>query len=95
LSVIRGRVVGDGDPVWLEDDLIAALEYDDWLDSLCPGCGRPQDECMDPANDGRYTSTEARCFACEAREKAAARRGKQSDDQGGWYFGAREVEGGG
>lgn len=43
----------------------------------CPGCGLPRDECM--AQGSSYTATAWRCFACEARESAAARFSKDKN----------------
>lgn len=59
---------GPGEPLWLPEDTEAALAWAEAQADLCPGCGRPRDECFDP--DGPdYQATLLRCRACEERDK--------------------------
>jgi hypothetical protein len=65
---------------WTERDALL-LQALDWYEAnLCPGCGQPLWESMDPANEGRYrVPPPHRCHACtevdlamKPFEKAAA-----------------------
>lgn len=69
------------DPQWLDGDVEWALETQRWLDSLCPGCGNPRDECMDPELEGAYEAEAVRCHACTAREAAAAKAAERKPDR--------------
>lgn len=56
--------------MWLEDDTLAALEWQAWEANKCPGCGRQRDECM--ADDGPdYRTRKVVCYACEDRDITA------------------------
>jgi hypothetical protein len=72
-SVFLGRVIAEGEPLWLPDDrgwaiALARVEAD-----VHHECGRPWSEAMDPANAERYTVDELGvCAACYA---LAAKRG--------------------
>lgn len=97
-SVFLGRVVAPGEPLWLEDDTVAALEWIDYLASLCKGCGQPLAECMDEANDGRYETVPVHCFACAARdaENRDVAKARRSESYGegsfdGLYVGVRMI----
>jgi hypothetical protein len=70
-SVFLGRIVADGEPVWLEEDTQAALEWQEHKDSLCSGCGNPRDESFALENHDRYDVTALACHACAARERKA------------------------
>lgn len=83
LSVFLGRIVYPGDPQWLEDDAQAAIDWDTFDRSRCPGCGQPRDECMAHEDEAPvYEVTMARCHACSA----ASAEGKAFDgNQAGLY----------
>ncbi len=67
LSVFLGRVVYPGDPVWLPDDTLAALDWQEHEATKCPGCGQPRDESMAHEDDSPpYEVTLNRCQACKA-----------------------------
>ena len=85
-SVILGRIVGPLQPLWTADDLEAALEYQDYLDSLCSGCGRPKDVCMDPAMSGRFEAVPLQCFACAPKDAEMRRASESKDDYGAAAF---------
>lgn len=56
-----------------------------WQDELCPGCGQPRDECMDP--DGPIYDAEAwRCSACEAKDSKAREFSDSGGSTAGLYF---------
>lgn len=78
-SVFLGRVVGPGEPLWLPEDTAAALEWQAYQRSLCPGCNRPRDESFDIGMDDRYEVIELRCHACFARDLRAYNRAASRD----------------
>lgn len=67
-SVFLGRVVGPGEPEWLPEDTTAALEWADWKETLCPGCGNPRHESFDPERATHYEAVPLNCYACAARD---------------------------
>jgi len=98
-SVFLGRVVAEGEPLWLDDDRESALAYIEYLDSLCGGCGNPAAESMDEANDGKYEAVPVHCFACAARdaENRAASKARSSDSMSdssfdGLLIGIKKIE---
>lgn len=67
LSVFLGRTVYPGDPAWLPDDTLAALDWQAHEATKCPGCGQPRDECMAHEDDAPAYEVEIkRCHACSA-----------------------------
>ena len=70
-SVFLGRVVAPGEPLWLDDDRRAALEWQEYKKSLCPGCNRPRSESFAVEMDDRYDVTPLQCHACAARDRRA------------------------
>lgn len=89
-SVLIGRVVQPGEPEWLEEDLDALMEWDEYRESLCIGCSHPRHESFDP--DGpRYEAKALRCRACQARDDEVKRwSADKTPDTGGMYFVAVE-----
>ncbi len=89
LSVFLGRTVYPGDPGWLPDDTLAALDWQEYEATRCSGCGQPRDECMAHEDDApAYEVTMTRCHACSA----AAAEGKAFDgDTAGLYPLVRKV----
>lgn len=66
---------------------MAVLEWQREQDLLCPGCGHPRDETMDPEAQDRYDSKALRCFACAAKERAAEKFTKhERPNLAGLYF---------
>lgn len=84
-SILLGRVMAEGEPLWLREDTQAVLEYLREKSLLCPGCGLPRDETMDPEAEGHFASKALRCHACAARERAAKKFTGQPDN-GSIYF---------
>lgn len=70
-----------GEPQWLPEDTEAALEWLEWKDSLCSGCGQPRHEAFDSANTDAYSVTALECHPCAARERRAY-ADQQSRDAG-------------
>lgn len=67
-SVLMGRVVEPGEPLWLAEDVDAVLEWQRWCDLQCSGCGQPMTETLDPELEGAYEATAVVCHGCAARE---------------------------
>lgn len=68
-SVFMGRVVGDGEPLWLAEDRYWALALLEVEADACPECGQPWGEATDPANEFKYTAELVRCHACSTSAK--------------------------
>lgn len=78
--------------MWLPDDMTAALEWQEYEDSLCSGCGRPRAETMaEPPSswtqnrgrwEERYDAVELVCAACAARDRKrhSGRAGREPND---------------
>lgn len=73
VSVVLGRVVRDGEPLWLDDDRDAAIALLEEESDECSGCGQPRSESMSPKADGAYDVEMLRCHACAARARAVGR----------------------
>jgi len=96
--VFLGRVVGqptdeypDADPrQWLPEDTEAALEWMDYKQSLCSGCGMSRLESFNP--DGpNYEAEVLRCRACETREARGEKMREASNvDMNGMYIAVTE-----
>ena len=65
-SVFRGRVVADGEPLWLDSDREEALALLALEASECPGCGEPREVSMALESDGAYAAEVVKCHACAA-----------------------------
>ncbi|MFF4489413.1 hypothetical protein ACFY0F_23440 [Streptomyces sp. NPDC001544] len=64
-----GRVVADGDPLWLPEDRYWALALAEVEADACPECGQPWSEATDPANEFAYRVDLVRCHACATSAK--------------------------
>ena len=81
------------EPQWLEEDAEAALDWLEYEQNKCPGCGRQRDECF--ADDGPdYTTTPLVCWACQDRDNTARQYQKGNGDTAGVFFVTEEVKGG-
>jgi len=79
--------VGPGEPLWLDEDRQAALEWIAYDESLCPGCRTDRSETMDPAADDSYETVALRCHKCAARERAGKKfAADESADTSGLYI---------
>lgn len=65
-SVFMGRVVAEGEPLWLPEDRYWALALAEVEADACPECGQAWSETTAPENEGGYTTTLVRCHACAA-----------------------------
>lgn len=77
LSIMRGRIVADGEPLWLDSDR-------DWAVALMleeaetHQCGHPVSESFAQENDGTYFAESLRCHACAAIARQSADINKQA-----------------
>ena len=81
-SVLLGRIVAPGEPLWAQADTDLALALADLEAEQCPGCHHPRAETMDPANEFSYEAEPVRCHACAARDRASRNVGDGWDDAG-------------
>lgn len=81
-----------GESLFTEQDTLEALALQEDEDATCGGCGRPIDECMDPANAEAYMVTRPVCFACRAREHVQKATHEGNADSAGMRFVAHLAE---
>ena len=75
LSVFRGRVVADGDPLWTDDDRRWAKAYVYDRQVRMP-CGHYEDEASGPDNSDAFVAVPRVCHRCRAVGEAADVRHK-------------------
>jgi hypothetical protein len=68
--VFLGRVVEQGEPLWLDEDRAWALALLEAEANACPDCGQPWDVATDKANEFEFRAHLIRCHACTASAKA-------------------------
>ncbi len=81
-SVFRGRVVAEGEPLWLDTDRDEALALLAEESATCE-CGEPRDVSMALESDGAYAGEVVICHACAALSRAARDFGESHPNQGG------------
>lgn len=75
-----GRVVADGEPLWLPEDRYWAHALLEVEADACPECGQPWSEATDPANEFAYKAHLVRCHACSTSAKRVrAHQNKNGD----------------
>lgn len=79
-SVLLGRVVAPGAPLWTQVDTDLAVALAEIDADRCPGCGHQRTESMDPDHEYAFAADPLRCHACATRERTA----KGNVDAGGW-----------
>ena len=68
-SVFLGRVVAAADPLWLPEDLEAALEWQELQAYLCSGCGHDKRDTMNEDHAHEWVVVPLTCHACAARDR--------------------------
>ncbi|MFE4697292.1 hypothetical protein ACFRIC_09380 [Streptomyces sp. NPDC056738] len=68
-SVFLGRVVAEGEPLFLEEDRAWAFALAEVEADTCPECRQPWSEATDPANEFKYRAEPIRCHACATTAK--------------------------
>jgi hypothetical protein len=87
-SVFLGRVwpnpADPTEPQWLSDDFDAAMDWMEYEDNKCVGCGMHRDECMsdDPPD---YVAHPVVCWACQERDVRAKQHAESGGSQAGVY----------
>lgn len=71
------------DPDFTEDDMAAALAFEDDKALRCGGCGHHVDESMAMGADQFYDSEPIVCHACAARDMAIDRFRKDNGEMAG------------
>lgn len=94
-SVLGGRVVGTGEPLWLQSDTDLAVALTELEASTCSGCGQPVAECMSTEGDGAYDAEPWRCHGCATRDRKAQEFSKAGDQAGIRWVVKRRGDGGG
>lgn len=74
-----GRVVAEGEPLWLPEDRAWALALAQVEGDACPECGQTWSEATDKANEFNYSTELIRCHSCTASARAV----KAYQDKGG------------
>jgi hypothetical protein len=93
-SILLGRPWPlPGEPLFLEDDLEALLEWQREQALVCPGCGLPGDETLDKDSAFSYRARVLRCHGCAARDRAAEERAKQESDDAGIFYMIERTDG--
>lgn len=76
--------------MWLPEDTEAALDWAEWKQGLCSGCGQPRHESFDPRGP-EYQIEALECRACAARDrKAEAWRSNEHAELHGIQFVIRQ-----
>lgn len=74
-----GRVVAEGEPLWLDEDRAWSLALLDVEADACPECGQPWGEATDPDSEFAYQAQLVKCHACAT---SAARVRAHQDNNG-------------
>jgi hypothetical protein len=69
-SVFLGRVVAEGEPLWLDEDRYWALALAEVEADACPDCGQPWGEATDKEAEFAYKAHLVKCHACGTSAKA-------------------------
>jgi hypothetical protein len=80
-SVLCGRIVAPGDPLWEQDDTDLALALTQIEAERCD-CGHSRAESMDPVHEFDWRAEFVRCHACAARDRAARNTDDAFDSAG-------------
>lgn len=64
------RSITTFDAEWTEEDLVDALDWQAYEDSICKGCGSPLEETMDPERTRAYDAEILQCHRCAAGDVA-------------------------
>ena len=80
--MFRGRVVAEGEPLWLDADRDEAVALIAEEAAMCE-CGEPRETSLAPDSDGAYAAEVVICHACAALSRAARKFGEDHPKQGG------------
>lgn len=91
-SVLGGRIVAPGDPLWTQDDTDIAVALTAIEADRCD-CGHPRSESMDPELEFDWVTEPIRCHACASRDRTARSRPDNWDDAGIRWVTTRRSDG--
>jgi hypothetical protein len=85
-SVFLGRVVAEGEPLWLDEDRYWALALAEVEADACPDCGQPWGEATAKENEEGYQAHLVKCHACSMSAKSVrAYQSKNNSDTDGLH----------
>jgi len=84
-SVFLGRVIGDGEPLWLPEDRYWALALAEVEANACPDCGQPWHEATDIKNEFKYKAQVIRCHACTTSAKTVKAKQEKGESVDGLH----------
>lgn len=73
-SVFLGRVVAEGEPLFLDEDRAWAFALAEVEADTCPDCQQQWSEATDPENEFSYRAEVIRCHACATSAKTVKAR---------------------
>jgi hypothetical protein len=84
--VFLGRVVGEGEPQWLDEDRYWAEALAEVEADSCPDCGQPWGEATAKENEEAYKAHLVKCHACSISAKTVrAYQSKSNSDADGLH----------
>ncbi|MER5653429.1 hypothetical protein ABT076_10480 [Streptomyces sp. NPDC002131] len=85
-SIFLGRVVGEGEPLWLDEDRHWALALAEIEADSCPDCHQPWGEATDKENEEGYQAHLVKCHACSMSAKSVrAYQSRNNSDTDGLH----------
>ena len=81
-----GRVVGPGEPLWLDEDRAWALALAEVERDSCPDCGQPWSEASAAESEFQYDVALLRCHACAAGARKAHAHQEAGGDAKGLHI---------
>lgn len=84
-SILAGRVVADGQPLWTADDTALAVALTA-IEAVTCSCGHDRRESMEAENEYAYVAKAVRCHACATRDRASEAYAKQGGSTAGLAF---------
>ena len=82
-----GRVVGPGDPVWLDEDRAYVLAWQAHRRDTCTGCGHSLTTSTAKENQLGYDAEVVRCHACAAQQRTLTKFADDGGERPGCYSG--------
>lgn len=94
-SVFLGRAPAPGEPAWLPEDMVKALEWQAWEAARCSGCGVHPHDWQDATGrelpDIPFEAEPVYCAVCHIREDAQADLPSDPEEKRGRTIGLRRA----
>jgi len=87
------RSVTTFDAEWTDDDVAAALAWQEHERGLCSGCRHPKAETFSKDRANGYEAEPLACHACQARDQAQRKYRKDKGDEDGVFWVVRDRDG--